>query len=170
VANSPDDPNAGTRMDALLQAFVEMGVPAFIWEIYNNNAPFGLIGPDFRHFGAWFALRRALGGHNEAAVIQDPSLTNVPESMAQGQKSHLKVSFTNTGQPWYQSVGYELELMGPGGTNLGEQAWLPADVPGSGRVTFEFDFTAPMQPGSYQFQMVQHGIELFGDAISFDVR
>jgi hypothetical protein len=80
------------------------------------------------------------------------------------------VTFQNTGGPWHRSVGYELELVGPGDSVLGERAWLSGDVPASGQATFAFDFTAPAEPGTYRFQMAQHGIELFGDSVSFEVR
>ena len=170
VPNSPADANDEAHADALLQAFLEMGVNAFFWQIFNNGVPVGLIGPDFQHSNAWFALRQALGGRNEAAVVRDPALTEVPEAMNPGQTATLSVTFRNTGEPWYQSVGYELELVGPGDAVLGERAWLPHDVPGRGQATFTFDFTAPAEPGSYRFQMAQHGIELFGEPVSFEVR
>jgi hypothetical protein len=89
--------------------------------------------------------------------------------MHAGHTVSLKITFKNTGPPWYQSVGYQLELLGPGGIDLGEKAWLPHDVPSSGRATFQFDFRAPAEPGTYQFQLAQRGIEVFGEPISFEV-
>jgi hypothetical protein len=170
VPNSPPDPNAAAHTGALLQAFLDIGVNAFFWEIFNNAVPVGLIGPDFQHFDAWFALRQALGGRNGATVVPDPALTNVPPVMDPGQPVSVSVTFTNTGAPWYQSVGYEVDLVGPGETVQGEQAWLSRDVPSSSQATFTFDFTAPAEPGGYRFQLGQHGIELFGDAVWFEVR
>lgn len=169
-ANNPSNPEAEAHLGSLLRAFLDMGVNAFFWSIFNNGAPVGLIGPNFQRFDTWFALRQALGGRNDAAVVQDPALTSVPAVMDPGQTLSVRLTFVNTGQPWYQSVGYQLELLGPGGTDLGERAWLPKDVPGSGQATFVFDFTAPIEPGVYRFQLAQRGIEVFGEAVSFEVR
>lgn len=170
VPNTPPDPAAEPHSDALLQAFLEMGVNAFFWEIFNNGVPTGLIGPDFQHFDPWFALRQALGRRNAASLVNDPALTSVPGAMDPGQNMPVKVSFTNTGDPWYRSVGYELELVRPDGVGLGDRAWLSEDVVRGDQATFAFDFTAPEQPGSYWFQLAQHGIELFGDVVPFEVR
>jgi hypothetical protein len=170
VSNSPPDPNAEAHSDALLQAFLEMGVNAFFWEIFHNAVPTGLIGPDFQRFDAWFALRRALGGRNDATIVQDAALTDMPALMDPGQTVSVRLTFTNTGEAWYQSVGYQLELLGPGDADLGAHAWLPGDVPVSGQVTFTFDFTAPTEPETYRFRLAQRGIELFGDELSFEIR
>ena len=169
VEHNPPDPNAYVHARSLLQAFQNMSVHAFFWEIFDNGVPVGLIGPNFEHFDAWFALRQALGARNAAAVVHDPSLTNVPPVMNPGQTLPLRVTFTNTGQPWYQSVAYELDLVGPGNALLGEQAWLPRDVPNGAQVTLTFNFTAPSTPGAFRLQLAQHGIELFGEAVSFQV-
>jgi len=168
--NNPPDPNAGTHTDSLLRAFLDMDVDAFFWEIFNSGAPTGLIGPGFQRFDTWFALRQALGARNNATVVRDPALTNVPATMDAGQAISLTVSFTNTGEPWYQSVGYQIELIGPDSADLGGQAWLPHDVNRSGMATFVFDFAAPTEPGMYHFQMTQLGIEVFGEAVAFEVR
>lgn len=169
VANDPPDADARARTEALLQAFVEMGVHAFVWEIYNNTVPLGLIRPDFGHSDTWAALREALGSHNQSSLVQDSALTEVPASIPPGQTVPIRLTFKNTGQTWYRSVGYEIELIGPGETNFGDRAGLSEDVPSAGQTTFAFDFTAPQQAGDYRFQMAQHGIELFGESISFQV-
>jgi hypothetical protein len=168
--NDPSDPNAGAHTDSLLRAFLDMDVNAFFWEIFNNGVPTGLIGPAFERFDTWFALRQALGGRNDATVVRDSALTNVAATMDAGQAISLRLTFTNTGDPWYQAVGYQVELIGPNSADLGEQAWLPHDVSRSGQATFVFDFVAPLEPGIYHFQMAQLGIEVFGEAVPFEVR
>ena len=146
-----------------------MGVHAFTWEIYNNGVPLGLIGPDFRHTDPWFVLRQALAAPNAAVVVQDPALTNIPGPLQPGQTVPVSLTFQNTGPTWYKSVGYEVELIGPDGGNLGDRVTLQNDVASAGQTTFRFDFTAPGQAGSYHFQMAQHGIELFGEIVPFQV-
>ncbi len=169
VANSPPDPNARENTIALVQAFVDLGVHAFAWEIYNNGVPLGLIGPDFRHSDTWSALRKMLGSHNQSEVVHDASLTSVPALVHPGQTVPVRLTFKNTGQTWYRSVGYEIELLGPGDANLGDRATLAQDVLVGGQTTFAFNLTVPQQVGTYKLQMAQHGIELFGESVSFQV-
>ena len=167
--NSPADGDAQARLNALVSAFVDSGVKAFFWEIFNNGVPYGLIGPGFERFEAWFALRQALGGSNSASIVHDPEWTDIPARMRAGDSVFISATFLNTGPAWYKSVGYQLALLGPGEVDLGEVAWLPYDVPASAQVTFRFDFTAPSEAGFYSFRLAQRGIEVFGEAFAFEV-
>jgi hypothetical protein len=165
--NQPADRAATDRVHALLRAFVDEGVNAFFWQIFNNGVPHGLINQRFERSDAWFALREALGVKNGAAIDWD--LTSVAERVPAGVVLSIKAAFINTGRPWYRAVGYQLELLGPNGVDLGEISWLPHDVPTFGRVTFEFELRAATTPGTYRLQMAERGIEVFGDPIAFNV-
>jgi hypothetical protein len=102
-------------------------VNAFFWQIFNNGVPYGLISPRFERFDAWFALREAPGVRNGAAI--DRELTSVPERMPSCAVLPIKAAFINTGRPWYRAVGYQLELLGPSGVDLGEVAGCRTTFP-----------------------------------------
>ena len=167
ILNDPMDATATADLTAVANGAIAMGVSAFYWAIYNTGvASFGLVGPDFAHYPAWYALRDLLGGSQNAAKVVNH---NVPAAMTPGKRVTINVTLSNPGITWYQSVGYYLGVMNADGTSPVAWAWIPFDVAKNGSVSFNADFTAPSLPGSYRFQMVQHGVEAFGDAIQFQI-
>jgi hypothetical protein len=76
---------------------------------------------------------------------------------------------SNPGITWYQSVGYYMGVLNADGTGPVAWEWIPSDVANNGMVSLSADFTVPSRPGSYIFQMVQHAVEAFGDAIQFQI-
>ena len=167
IPNDPMDATANADLTAVANGAIAMGVSAFYWAIYNTGlASFGLVGPDFTHYPAWYALRDLLGGSQNAATVVDH---NVPAALTPGQQVTIKLTLSNPGITWYQSVGYYLGVLNADGTSPVAWAWIQSDVANNGSVSFNADFTASSLPGSYIFQMVQHGVEAFGDAIQFQI-
>ena len=60
-------------------------------------------------------------------------------------------------------------MVGSDGAVLANLDWLPHDVPIGSNVTFNFDVTAPVEFGTYSLRLAQHGVELFGEAVSVEV-
>ena len=64
------DTTAAADLTAAANGAIAMGLSAFYWAIYNTGlASFGLVGPDFAHYPAWYALRDLLGGSQNAATV-----------------------------------------------------------------------------------------------------
>src|SRR5215831_11248687 len=70
IPNDHLDATAAADLTAVANGALVMGVSAFYWAIYNTGrASFGLVGPDFVHYPAWYALRDLLGGSQNAATV-----------------------------------------------------------------------------------------------------
>jgi len=104
-------------------------------------------------------------GTNAAKFLRQ----SVPNSMVAGQHYTVTVTMQNTGETgWRQANNYRLGSQNPrDNTTWGfSRVELPAPVAPNGTVTFTFTVTAPTARGSYNFQwqMVQDGVEWFGES------
>jgi hypothetical protein len=95
---------------------------------------------------------------------------NMPSSMQPGEKRTVTVRMKNTGSAtWTRAGGYKLGTQNPRDNTLWTgttRVYLSASdrvEPGQAK-SFTFQVTAPNQPGTYNFQwqMVQEGVEWFG--------
>src|SRR5678816_3608123 len=86
--------------------------------------------------------------------------------MLPGQTYPISITMQNVGPTtWTAGQSYRL------GSHLDNAIWgttrvtVPYDVPPNGTVTFSFNVTAPATSGSYSFQwrMLQEGVQWFGD-------
>ncbi|MFN2455739.1 MAG: phospholipid carrier-dependent glycosyltransferase [Pyrinomonadaceae bacterium] len=121
----------------------------------------GIQGVDYGSHGAGEAATVEI---NKAMFVSQSALT----SMIGGQNYNVTVTMKNTGATtWTTSSLYRLGAQNP----QDNPAWgrirveLPEPVAPGAEVTFNFDITAPVKTGQYNFQwrMVQDGTEWFGD-------
>ena len=106
----------------------------------------------------------AVGFNGSAFVAHD-----VPLTLTAGQTRAISVTLRNSGTTTWSTAGnYQLASQNaPNNVNWSlNRVALPATVPPGGTVTFTFSITAPATAGTYnlQWQMVQNGVGLFGDA------
>jgi NTE family protein len=92
----------------------------------------------------------------------------VPASMAPGSNHQVSVVMRNTGTlPWTAAEGYRLGSQNPQDNNVWglSRVDVPATIARLAEATFAFTVTAPAAPGTYNFQwqMLQEGVEWFGD-------
>ena len=105
-----------------------------------------------------------VGFNGSAYVAQD-----VPLTLTTGQTRTISVTLRNSGTTtWSTAANYQLSSQNAPNNltwSLNRVA-LPASVPPGGTVTFTFAITAPAPAGTYnlQWQMLQNGVGLFGDA------
>lgn len=105
-----------------------------------------------------------LQGGNSAQFLSQ----SVPAQMTAGQTYNVSVTIKNTGTTTWSSVAsYRLGAQNPQDLSVWRlgRVDLPAPVSPQGTVTFPFAVTAPATAGTYNFQwqMVQDGVEWFGD-------
>jgi hypothetical protein len=96
---------------------------------------------------------------------------SVPSNLQLGQKTQVSITMKNTGSaPWVHAQGYKLGSQNPQDNKM----WVgvtriyldPSETIEPGQIkTFNFEITAPSEPGIYNFQwrMVHEGIHWFGD-------
>jgi hypothetical protein len=101
---------------------------------------------------------------NEAAFVSQ----SMPAEMFAGRQYGVTAVMRNVGtNAWTSAGAYRLGATNPQGNTLWGlgRVELPAAVPPGGEVIFNFAVTAPPNPGTYdlQWQMVQDGVEWFGD-------
>lgn len=107
---------------------------------------------------------RFLGGRASTFVSQ-----SVPSSLTVAQGAQATVTMRNTGAAaWTAAEGYRLGAQGPQDNGVWgrNRVELPvASVAPGQDVTFSFPITAPATPGqpTFQWRMVQDGVEWFGD-------
>ncbi|MFJ3310265.1 C1 family peptidase [Streptomyces sp. NPDC086549] len=110
----------------------------------------------------WFASD--LRAHDARFVSQ-----SLPTNLVAGQVQQVSVTMRNLGtEPWTATNSYRLGSQSP----MDNQFWglnrveLPHPVPSGDTVTFTFSITAPAGLASvpFQWQMVQDGVEWFGDS------
>lgn len=91
----------------------------------------------------------------------------VPKTMLlPGEMMNVSVTMRNLGPTtWTAGQQFRLGAVGNDALVPGGRAYLPNDVPPNTDVTFNFPVTAPATPGNYSFrwQMVQEGVQSFGD-------
>jgi hypothetical protein len=103
-----------------------------------------------------------------AAAEDDSSFASqsVPASAIAGSRFSVSLTFTNTGATaWTVPGGYMLGCPNPvTGANWSvDSVALPSLVPAGSKVTFTFSVTAPVTPGTYEFQwQLQKGATFFG--------
>ncbi len=111
-------------------------------------------------------------------VLTDPEAevisTNAPTELKRGGIYDIDVVVKNRGdESWYEDDMVRL-CVWQDGTDLGCRVNLPqgAEVKPGEEYTFTFeDFTAPSKKGSYiEFQMVQEGINYFGEKERVDIK
>ena len=104
------------------------------------------------------------GGTNAGSFVSQ----SVPYSMEAGYAYDVSVTMRNTGtSTWTDAAQFRLGSQNP----RDNYTWgmhrvaLPTSVPPGGEVTFNFYVTAPSYTGGYNFQwqMVQDGVEWFGN-------
>lgn len=95
----------------------------------------------------------------------------VPSTMTAGQKYNVSVTMKNTGSTtWTEAGGYRLSSYNPSGnTRWGlDRVHMPgaASITPGNNFTFSFSVTAPVTPGTYNFQwrMLLNGTGTFGQA------
>lgn len=88
----------------------------------------------------------------------------VPSSIPMGEGQDVIVRIRNNGDTtWTSAAGYSL---GSVGAQWGiDRVGLPGNIPPGGEAQFSFRISAPISTGTYafQWQMVQDGVEWFGD-------
>jgi hypothetical protein len=110
----------------------------------------------------------SLLGARSAAAADNASFTSqsVPASMGAGARVSVSLTFTNTGTTsWTISGGYVLGSPNPanGATWQVSGVALPSTVEVGSTVTFSFRVSAPITPGTYNFQwQLEHGTTFFG--------
>jgi hypothetical protein len=94
----------------------------------------------------------------------------VPDVVMPGQTYPVMMIMQNVGPTtWTAGQGFKLATLDDNiiwGVN---RVVVPTDVPPGSEVTFNFNITAPMVPGNYNFswRMLQEGVQRFGD-VSFN--
>ncbi len=92
---------------------------------------------------------------------------NGPQSVSPGQTFNITVTFKNTGNTsWSGSSLYRLGTQNPQDNTIwgvGTRVALPNDVAPGEEVTFSINLTAPEYGNAIQWQMVQDGVEWFGE-------
>ena len=106
----------------------------------------------------------ALAPSNQAAFVSQ----TVPTTMYARDSNYVSITMKNVGTTiWQAGTTYKLGSQNPQDNTIWgtRRMALPYSVPPGSQVTFEFFVTAPPNSGSYNFQwqMVQEGVEWFGD-------
>ena len=90
---------------------------------------------------------------------------SVPSTLLPGQTVNVSITMKNVG-PSTWTAGQLFRLRPVSTTNWSvPYVTLPSDVLPGGQVTFNFPITAPLVPGTYNFQwrMIQDAVQWFGD-------
>lgn len=127
------------------------------WQMNHNGVRFGSTSSE-QTFTATGKLNRGVAYEQE-----------VPETMVAGRPYTVRLKFTNTGNTtWSSNNGYFLGSWNPDNNMRWGVARvrLPNDVIPQLPGIFEFTVIAPSLPGTYSFQwrMVEEGVEWFGGA------
>ncbi len=94
---------------------------------------------------------------------------SVPTEVSTGQTFTVSITMRNTGTTtWTAADNYRLGSQNPQDNTIwrsDNRVYLTSDVAPNSEYTFTFDCTAPSTAGTYDFQwqMVQDGVEWFGD-------
>jgi len=91
---------------------------------------------------------------------------SVPNTMLPGQTYSISITMQNVGPTtWTAGQSYRLGSQGDNAIWGTTRVTVPYNVPPNGTVTFTFNVTAPATPGTYSFQwrMLQEGVQWFGD-------
>ena len=91
---------------------------------------------------------------------------SVPTTMLAGQTYAISITMQNVGPTtWTAGQSYRLGPQPDNGLWGTTRVAVPHDVPPGGTVTFNFNVTAPATGGTYSFQwrMLQEGVQWFGD-------
>ena len=123
----------------------------------NDDVPGNGSGAFNAFIQVWKPLPDALSNFVSQSV---PKTLLVP-----GETMNVSVTMRNLGpSTWTAGQQFRLGAIGTGWE--GARAYLPGDVAPNTDVTFNFTITAPSTPGNYNFrwQMVQEGVQFFGDA------
>jgi hypothetical protein len=93
----------------------------------------------------------------------------VPNALTPNEQRDVTIVMRNTGTlPWIIGEGYRLGSQNPQDNVIWglNRIDIPASVGRFAEVEFEFTITAPAAPGNYnlQWQMLQEGVEWFGEA------
>ena len=89
------------------------------------------------------------------------------DAVMPGQQYYFNIRMKNVGPTaWTAGQGFKLATEGDSMTWGRNRVTLPRDVAPGEEVDFTFDVTAPVVPGTYNFQwrMLQEGVQRFGDA------
>lgn len=123
----------------------------------NDDVPGNGSGAFNAFIQVWKPLPDALSNFVSQSV---PKTLLVP-----GETMNVLVTMRNLG-PSTWTAGQQFRLAAIGNGWEGGRAYLPNDVPPNTDVTFNFTVAAPSVPGNYNFrwQMLQEGVQLFGDA------
>jgi hypothetical protein len=116
---------------------------------------------------AGLAAVALLAGRSAAAADSSSFISqSVPASMRTGGRVLVSLTFKNTGTtPWTISGGYVLATPNPdhGAIWQVSSVALPSEVEAGSSVTFSFRISAPLAPGTYNFQwQLEHGTTFFG--------
>ena len=153
IGNNPDAENFAAKAEELRGYLLE-------WLDKNNS----------KHYGGVQA--RVLVGEqiiSNAVYLRQ----EVPENMNPGETATVSITMRNTGQStWTDSDNYMLGSWNPEDNNTWDIKRVALDqgeqiAPNENKI-FEFEITAPSQPGKYYFQwrMMEEDIEWFGNETS----
>ena len=149
------------------EAFAEAGVPmAIYWQIFDNLDDIGLVGKTAERLPAWHTLRALAGAKNDAEFL--PGQSRVPERVAAGSSTPVRVAIRNKGVMFDPVLGYALGLFNAGGELL-DIVWLREEVARGATVEVRFSLRAPREPGPCTLRLFQHGVELFGGELVVEV-
>jgi len=96
----------------------------------------------------------------------------IPSTMTPGEVKSISITFRNKGVLWNSARSFKLGAVGDSDpfTTTTRQT-LSAEVAPNGTVTFTFNLTAPMTPGTYttDWRMLREGVTWFGATCSKQV-
>jgi hypothetical protein len=139
-----------------------------------NNVPFCVTGEMANSLKITRNNEQNVPQNNYGNVCGTPSLRNsivinqsIPSDLQIGQNYTVSITLQNTGMnTWRASEGYQLGSQNPSDNSIWglNRVNLPHDVAPGQPVIFNFNITAPMSPGFYDFQwqMLQNGVGWFG--------
>lgn len=161
------DPARGVQTETAVRAFALAGIPlAIYWQIFDNIEDIGLVGRGLQRLPSWHSLRNLMGARNRAVFQLEQC--RIPDPILARRAAPVHLAIRNEGLTFDPVVGYALGLFDLRGV-LHQTIWLTRELVTGESVEIDFILRPPAQPGTYVFQMLQHGVEAFGDELPIEV-
>jgi hypothetical protein len=162
ISDFPTSPGQQLDLTFGVTAPIAAGTYNFQWQLYQNGGV-GFFGQMSQNVVVQVGSGGGTTTNNATFVSQ-----TVPTSMTTGQSYSVSVTMQNTGTTTWTPNTYKLGTQNPqDNTTWGSnRATLQNSVAPSANATFTLNITAPLTPGTYNFQwqMVQEGVGYFGTA------
>jgi len=153
----------GQQLDVTFQASapVTPGTYNFQWQLFKNDGTgfFGQVSPN---------VAVQVGSPPPPAPVDNASFVSqsIPSSMIAGQTAGISVTMSNTGNTTWAAGTYFLGSQNPQANSTWglNRVNVASPVAPGGQATFTFNVTAPIVPGTYNFQwqMAKDGGGSFG--------